>query len=98
MEGHGHFRVQLQQLQQELVRQLRSHNLQKGRRSPGLANPERPALGKVKAVGDNKILCSHAHLGDVPPGEAERLPASGVSGAASSTTGRAHSASMLIVG
>jgi len=78
VEGHGHFRVQLQQLQQELVRQLRSHDLQKGRRPPGLAHPERPTLAEVKAVGDNEILCPHARLGDVPPGEAERLPASGV--------------------
>lgn len=75
MEGNGHFRVQLQHFQQELVGQLRGHDLQIGGRAPGLAYPECAGLAEVEAGRDNKILCPHARLWDVLPGEAEGLPA-----------------------
>ena len=75
VEGDGHFRVQLQQLQQELVGQLGGHDLQVGGRPPGLAHPEGAGLPEVEAGGNNEIFRPHARLGDVPPGEAEGLPA-----------------------
>ena len=78
MEGDGHFRVQLQQLQQQLVRQLGGHDLQVGRRAPGLPHPERPGGGEVEAVRGDEVLGPHAGFHNVRPGEAKRLPASGV--------------------
>ena len=75
MEGHGHFRVKLQNFRQELVRELRRQNLQVGGRAPILAHAEQPGLAEVKAVGGNKVLCAKPRLCNIPPGEAERLPA-----------------------
>ena len=78
VHGNGHFRIQLQNFRQELVRELGRQNLQVGRSAPILAHPERPGLPEVEAVRGNKVLCPHARPGNVLPGEAERLPAAGV--------------------
>ena len=78
MHGDGQLGVQLQNLQQQLVRQLRRHDLQIGRRAPCLAHAERAALPEVKAVRHDKVFRPHARMGDVRPLEAERLPAAGV--------------------
>ena len=78
VHGDSQLGVQLQNLQQQLVRQLRRHNLQVGHRAPCLAHAERAALPEVKAVRHDKVFRSHARMGDVRPLEAERLPAAGV--------------------
>ena len=78
VHGDSQLGVQLQNLQQQLVRQLRRHNLQVGRRAPCLAHAERAALPEVKAVRHDKVFRSHASMGDVRPLEAEWLPAAGV--------------------
>ena len=78
VHGDSQLGVQLQNLQQQLVRQLRRHDLQIGRRAPCLAHAERAALPEVKAVRHDKVFRSHARMGDVRPLEAERLPAAGV--------------------
>ena len=78
VHGDGQLGIQLQNLQQQLVRQLRRHDLQIGRCAPCLAHAERAALAEVKAVRHDKVFRSHARMGDVRPLEAERLPAAGV--------------------
>ena len=78
MHGYGHFRIQLQDLRQELVRELGRQNLQVGRRAPVLTDAERPGLPEVEAVRRDIILCAKPGFGDVLPGEAERLPVAGV--------------------
>ena len=78
MERNRHFRIQLQDLRQELVRELGRQNLQVGRRAPILADAERPGLPEVEAVRRDIVLCAKPGFGDVLPGEAERLPVAGV--------------------
>ena len=78
MERNRHFRIQLQDLRQELVRELGRQNLQVGRRAPVLADAERPGLPEVEAVRRDIVLCAEPGFGDVLPGEAERLPVAGV--------------------
>ena len=78
MERNRHFRIQLQDLRQELVRELGRQNLQVGRRAPVLADAECPGLPEVEAVRRDIVLCAKPGFGDVLPGEAERLPVAGV--------------------
>ena len=73
VHGDGQFGVQLQNLRQQLIRKLRCHNLQIGRRAPHLADTESPALPKIEAVRGDVVLCPHARLGNVFPRKAERL-------------------------
>ena len=78
VHGDGQLRVQLQNFRQQLVRELRRHDLQIGRSAPILPHPEQAGLPEVKAVRGDIVLGAQAGLGDVPPGKAERLPAAGV--------------------
>ena len=79
VHGDGELRVQLQNLPQQLVRELGRQDLQIRRRAPIAAHPEQAGLGEVKApAGGDGVLGAKAGLGDVRPGEPERLPAAGV--------------------
>ena len=79
VHGDSQLRVQLQNLPQQLVRELGGQNLQIGRRAPIPAHPEQAGLGEVKALaGGDGVLGAKAGAGDVPPGEPEGLPAAGV--------------------
>ena len=80
VHGDSQLRIQLQNLRQQLVRELGGQNLQVGRRAPILAHPERPGLPEVEAVRGDIVLCAHACFGDVLPGETKGLPAAGVHG------------------
>ena len=78
VHGDGQLGVQLQNFRQQLIRKLRRHDLQIGRRAPHLADTESPALPEVEAVRGNIVLCPHARLGNVFPRKAERLTPAGV--------------------
>ena len=78
VHGDGQLRVQLQDFRQELVGELRSHDLQIGSRTPILAHPEQAGLPKVEAVRRDIVFGTQPCFGNVLPGEAERLPAAGV--------------------
>ena len=73
VHGDGQLGVQLQNLRQQLIRKLRRHDLQIGRRAPHLADTESPALPEVEAVRGDVVLCPHARLGNAFPRKAERL-------------------------
>ena len=78
VHGDGQLGVQLQNLRQQLIRKLRRHDLQIGRRAPHLADTESPALPKVETVRGDVVLCPHARLGNVFPRKAERLTPAGM--------------------
>ena len=78
VHGDGQLGVQLQNLRQQLIRKLRRHDLQIGRRAPHLADTESPALPEVEAVRGDIVLCPHARLGNVFPRKAERLTPAGM--------------------
>ena len=78
MHGDGQLGVQFQNFRQQLIRKLRRHDLQIGRRAPHLADTESPALPEVEAVRGDVVLCPHARLGNVFPRKAERLTPAGV--------------------
>ena len=78
VHGDGQLGVQFQNLRQQLIRKLRRHDLQIGRRAPHLADTESPALPKVETVRGDVVLCPHARLGNVFPRKAERLTPAGV--------------------
>ena len=78
VHGDGQFGVQFQNLRQQLIRKLRRHDLQIGRRTPHLADTESPALPKVETVRGDVVLCPHARLGNVFPHKAERLTPAGM--------------------
>ena len=75
VHGHGHFRIQLQDFRQQLIRKLRCHNLQVGHRAPILADTECAGLAEVETVRGNKVFCAKPGLWDVFPRKAERLAA-----------------------
>ena len=75
VHGHGHFRIQLQDFRQQLIRKLRCHNLQVGHRAPILADTECAGLAEVETVRGNKVFCAKPGLWDVFPRKAERLTA-----------------------
>ena len=74
VHSHSQLCVQFQDLRQELVRELRSHDLQIGGRAPILAHPEQAGVPEVEAVRGDIVLCPHPCFGNILPGEAERLP------------------------
>ena len=78
VHGDGQLGVQLQNLCQQLIRQLRCHDLQIGRRAPHLADTESPALPEIEAVWGDVVLCPHARLGNIFPRKAEQLTPAGV--------------------
>ena len=78
VHGNSQLGVQLQNLRQQLIRQLRCHDLQIGCRAPHLADTERTALPEIEAVRGDVVLCPHARLGNVFPRKAERLTPAGV--------------------
>ena len=78
VHGDGQLGVQFQNLRQQLIRKLRRHDLQIGRRAPHLTDTESPALPEVEAVRGDVVLCPHARLGNVFPRKAERLTPAGV--------------------
>ena len=78
VHGDGQLGVQFQNLRQQLIRKLRRHDLQIGRRTPHLADTESPALPEVEAVRGDEVLCPHARLWNVFPRKAERLTPAGV--------------------
>ena len=75
VHGHSHFRIQLQDFRQQLIRKLRCHNLQVGHRAPILADTECAGLAEVETVRGNKVFCAKPGLRDVFPRKAERLAA-----------------------
>ena len=73
VHGDGQLGVQFQNFRQQLIRKLRRHDLQIGRRAPHLADTESPALPEIEAVRGDIVLCPHASLWNVFPRKAERL-------------------------
>ena len=70
--------LQVQEVLQHFVRQLRGQNLQEGRRAVGPADLEHPAILEGEAVRGDEVLAGQPGFPDGVPGEAELLPARGV--------------------
>ncbi len=70
--------LQVQELFQHLVRQLRGQDLQKGRRAVGPADLEHPAVLEGEAVRGDEVFAGQPGFPDGVPGETELLSARGV--------------------
>ena len=75
VHGHGHFRIQLQDFRQQLIRKLRCHNLQVGHCAPILVDTKCAGLAEVETVRGDKVFCAKSGLWDVFPRKAERFAA-----------------------
>ena len=67
MEGYNKAALQIQEVGQHPVRQLRGQDLQEGRRAVGPADLEPLLMGKGKAVRGDEVLGGEAGLVDGVP-------------------------------